>query len=324
MKFGARVGGGVPRAPIPRHAPAQRPAVAQPTADPDPHRRRWREEDASPRRPVRRCLESVRRSGAAPGEVRRPGRALRGRGARLRRHRADEPPTGHAWSVRRKRGPARRALCTARRGGRPARHPQHRRRGRRRGDRAHRARRPAPAARHGARRSAAAGLARRLRQPSRWLGADPNIEADQVGAGGGEAAEFAIMSPSGGAVRGCGRTALSAIQAGIPTLWTDRLKCGSPGPGHLLRSRGEATTEIRLPRPIRSRAWLEEAPFECRRCHRVVERRSPVQRHCTDCRAALKRLRHREAPPLRDVSRVVAHDRVRARLVNSDGQPEGW
>jgi hypothetical protein len=37
------------------------------------------------------------------------------------------------------------------------------------------------------------------------------------------------------------------------------------------------------------------ALLECRGCHQVVERRSPVQRHCPDCRRAIKRTRSREA-----------------------------
>jgi hypothetical protein len=60
-------------------------------------------------------------------------------------------------------------------------------------------------------------------------------------------------------------------------------------------SLGTATSEISLPRPERSREWLEELLLECRRCHQVVERRSPVQQHCLDCRKALKRLRSQEA-----------------------------
>ncbi len=67
------------------------------------------------------------------------------------------------------------------------------------------------------------------------------------------------------------------------------------GAGHLLRSRGESTGEIPLPRPTRSREWLKVALLECRRCHQVVERSSPVQRHCPDCRAGLKRARSRNA-----------------------------
>ena len=67
------------------------------------------------------------------------------------------------------------------------------------------------------------------------------------------------------------------------------------GAGHLLRSRGETSSDISLPRPTRSRAWLDLALLECQQCHQVVERRSPVQRHCPDCRAVLKRDRSRTA-----------------------------
>jgi hypothetical protein len=63
------------------------------------------------------------------------------------------------------------------------------------------------------------------------------------------------------------------------------------GAGHLLRSRGEAAVEIALPRPIRSREWLNEALVECECRHQVGERRSPVQRYCADCNAAIKRQR---------------------------------
>ena len=67
------------------------------------------------------------------------------------------------------------------------------------------------------------------------------------------------------------------------------------GAGRVLRSRGETSSDISLPHPSRSREWLKVALLECRRCHQVVERSSPVQRHCPDCRAGLKRARSRAA-----------------------------
>jgi hypothetical protein len=67
------------------------------------------------------------------------------------------------------------------------------------------------------------------------------------------------------------------------------------GAGHLLRSRGEAVNEISLPRPTRSREWLQFALVECANCHQVVERTSPVQQHCPECRRVMKRARSREA-----------------------------
>jgi hypothetical protein len=66
------------------------------------------------------------------------------------------------------------------------------------------------------------------------------------------------------------------------------------GAGHLLRSRGETASEIPLPRTARSREWMRVALVECARCHQVIERRSPIQRHCADCATALGRKRSRE------------------------------
>jgi hypothetical protein len=56
-----------------------------------------------------------------------------------------------------------------------------------------------------------------------------------------------------------------------------------------------ATNEIPLPRSQRSHEWLRVALVECRRCHQVVERTSPIQRHCVDCRRVIKRAKSREA-----------------------------
>ena len=69
-------------------------------------------------------------------------------------------------------------------------------------------------------------------------------------------------------------------QAGAHRLRQDA--CSSGGrlrraeAGHLLRSKGEKTAEISLPHPERPRVWLNVALVECARCHRVVERTSPV------------------------------------------------
>jgi hypothetical protein len=67
------------------------------------------------------------------------------------------------------------------------------------------------------------------------------------------------------------------------------------GAGRVLKTRGETSSQIPLPHPPRSRAWLEAALFECARCHQVGERRSPVQVHCSECRAVLKRQRSHAA-----------------------------
>jgi hypothetical protein len=67
------------------------------------------------------------------------------------------------------------------------------------------------------------------------------------------------------------------------------------GAGRVLKARGTEAVEITLPRAKRSREWLTAAVLECARCHQVVERRSPIERHCPDCRAALKRGRSRDA-----------------------------
>jgi hypothetical protein len=63
------------------------------------------------------------------------------------------------------------------------------------------------------------------------------------------------------------------------------------GAGRVLNSRGVTASQISLPRPIRSREWLKVALLECERCHQIVERTSPIQRHCAGCRKALKAAR---------------------------------
>lgn len=63
------------------------------------------------------------------------------------------------------------------------------------------------------------------------------------------------------------------------------------GAGRVLNCRGTIASEISLPRPTRSREWLKVALVECDRCHQVVERRSPIQQHCTDFTADLRRQR---------------------------------
>jgi len=56
-----------------------------------------------------------------------------------------------------------------------------------------------------------------------------------------------------------------------------------------MRSPGETSTEISLPSLTRSREWLTVPMVECDRCHQLVERTSPRQRHCRDCRDVIKR-----------------------------------
>jgi hypothetical protein len=56
-----------------------------------------------------------------------------------------------------------------------------------------------------------------------------------------------------------------------------------------------ATNKIPLPDSPRSREWLRVALVECRRCHQIVERTSRIQRHCVECRRAIKGARSREA-----------------------------
>jgi hypothetical protein len=67
------------------------------------------------------------------------------------------------------------------------------------------------------------------------------------------------------------------------------------GAGRVLNRLGTPTNEIPLPHPERSREWLNVALVECGRCHQVVARTSPIQRHCPECRRALKGARSREA-----------------------------
>jgi len=52
-----------------------------------------------------------------------------------------------------------------------------------------------------------------------------------------------------------------------------------------------------MPCSDRSRAWLASAIVECYRCHQIVDRTSPMPRHCPDCRREIKRARSREAIP---------------------------
>ena len=84
----------------------------------------------------------------------------------------------------------------------------------------------------------------------------------------------------------------------LGTAENDGLVAGSQlraGAGRVLNSLGTAENEISLPRPGRSREWLRVALVECAICHQVVERTSPIQRHCRECRRAIKAARSREA-----------------------------
>jgi hypothetical protein len=65
------------------------------------------------------------------------------------------------------------------------------------------------------------------------------------------------------------------------------------GPSRLLQRRGYLMSTLEVPRLCRSRAWLEDATLECRRCRLVVGRRSPIQRYCPECAAILARERSR-------------------------------
>jgi hypothetical protein len=67
------------------------------------------------------------------------------------------------------------------------------------------------------------------------------------------------------------------------------------GAGRVLNRLGATEHTISLRHPKRSREWLAVAIVECERCHQVVERTSPIQRHCGDCRLALKRERSTDA-----------------------------
>ncbi len=62
------------------------------------------------------------------------------------------------------------------------------------------------------------------------------------------------------------------------------------GAGRVLSRLGINGSEIRIPRRERSCEWLHVAILECARCHQVVERVSPMQRHCRECRRVIKRL----------------------------------
>lgn len=93
----------------------------------------------------------------------------------------------------------------------------------------------------------------------------------------------------------CGLQAVHAYDHDVGRLESVTEWLRRAGAGHLLRSRGESASVISLPRPTRSREWLRVALLECDRCHQVVDRLSPVQRHCTSCTAELSRIRSRRA-----------------------------
>ncbi len=63
------------------------------------------------------------------------------------------------------------------------------------------------------------------------------------------------------------------------------------GAGRVLNSRGTTSSAISIPHPRAHANGSPPAIVECERCHQVVERTSPIQRHCLDCRLALKRMR---------------------------------
>jgi hypothetical protein len=67
------------------------------------------------------------------------------------------------------------------------------------------------------------------------------------------------------------------------------------GVGRVLNRLGTVENAISLPRPERSRGWLKLSLVECDQCHQIIERRSPIQRHCRECRQRLKGDRSREA-----------------------------
>jgi hypothetical protein len=76
------------------------------------------------------------------------------------------------------------------------------------------------------------------------------------------------------------------------------------GAGRVLNRLGTPEeSEIAIPLPRRSRDWLSVALLECSMCHQVVERTSPIQRHCPSCRASLKRRFSRESMARRRWSR---------------------
>jgi hypothetical protein len=81
--------------------------------------------------------------------------------------------------------------------------------------------------------------------------------------------------------------------------WHNDLASGGgplrPGAGRVLQTRAEPTSEISLPRDARSRELLKVAVVECRICHQITERRSPVQRYSLDCSDELRRMRSQRA-----------------------------
>jgi hypothetical protein len=55
-------------------------------------------------------------------------------------------------------------------------------------------------------------------------------------------------------------------------------------------------TKISIPNPGRSRTWLANAIVECDRCHKFVDRTSPIQRYCSERCRPIKRARTGRGP----------------------------
>lgn len=101
----------------------------------------------------------------------------------------------------------------------------------------------------------------------------------------------------------CGRSRRPNVPTGscelvfhAPAMSMPSVTAGSvrwAGPSRLLNRRGYLMSTLDVPRPCRSRAWLEDATLGCRRCRLVVGRRSPVQRYCPECATILARERSR-------------------------------
>jgi hypothetical protein len=104
-----------------------------------------------------------------------------------------------------------------------------------------------------------------------------------------------VIAVCPGALEGANRQDVERLES--VTEWLRRA-----GAGRVLDSRGIAESEISLRRPTRPHGWLTDALIECEQCHQVVKGTSPVQRHCPDCRRAIRRARSDTPSEGRDTS----------------------
>jgi len=146
---------------------------------------------------------------------------------------------------------------------------------------------------------------RRHRQCGQDLG-EARLGSKRHGDRIGTAFDAPVSGRGVGSFRGSWRKRMAERPNGaaLLTAWSERFGARA-GAGNLVRSGGETSTEIPLPRPVRSREWMKVALLERARCHRVIERTSPIQRHCA---LAITR-RHVDVAPVARANRPLRHRR---------------